>query len=289
MRKHGNHPGRGGPTPGQQRSDVGFTLVEVSIIIMVLAILSGILLPQIGVFLRDARFARAREDVASIGVAIMQLLKDTGESSLYLEPQGRWRTPERIDESAEQPPIGLLIGDGDTPDGGSWVENWRHALGDEVTESVTDFNNAGIRAGIVDTFANHLIQNHPADIDHHGAVGGSSARYRTPADMAAGDFSSGIGGGLQFDPISGQGFNSEFAWRGPYLDAVRPDPWGNRYMANVLWFTMPQLQDSSGFIRPIIVLSAGPDEEIDTPFESASGFILGDDDIAYPVAYGSLR
>lgn len=289
MKEHRNHQVRCGPAPGQQRSEVGFTLVEVSIIIMVLAILSGILLPQIGVFLRDARFARAREDVAAIGVAIMQLLKDTGESTLYVEPQGRGRTPERIDESGEQPPVGLLVGDGDTPDGGSFFESWRQPLGGEVTDGVTDFGGAMIRAGIVDTFANHLIQNAPADVFQTVAVGGSSERYRTPADMVTGDFSSGIGGGLQFDPISGQGFNSEFAWRGPYLDAVRPDPWGNRYMANVLWFTMPQFRDASGFVRPIIVLSAGPDEEIDTPFDAIGGFILGDDDIAYPVAYGSLR
>ena len=38
-----------------------------------------------------------------------------------------------------------------------------------------------------------------------------------------------------------------------------------------------------------MVLSAGPDEEFDTPFGSVGGFVLGDDDIAYPVSYGSLR
>jgi len=289
MRKRQSRGGPQGPDPQTGASSSGFTLVEVSIIVMALAILSAILLPQIGVFLRDARFARAREDVAAIGVAMMQLLKDTGESSFYIEPQGRQRTPERIDESAEQPPVGLLIGDGDTPDGDSETSSWRGPLGGEVTDGATDFGFVAVRQGIVDTFANHLIQNHPADVYQVGGVGSSSKRYRTPADMAGGDFSSGVAGGLQFDPISGQGFNSEFAWRGPYLDGVRPDPWGNRYMANVLWLTMPQFGDSSGFMRPVIVLSAGPDEEIDTPFESVGGFMLGDDDIAYPVAYGSLR
>lgn len=267
----------------------GFTLVEVSIIVMALAILSAILLPQIGVFLRDARFARAREDVAAIGVSMMQMLKDTGESSFYMEPQGNWRSPERIDNSSEQRPIGLLIGDGDTPDGGSEVWSWREPLGAYVGSSNTDYGNVDVAGGKVDTFANHLIQNNPADFWHLGGTGNAWERYRTPADMEGGDFSSGVPGGLQFDPISGSGFNSEFAWRGPYLDAVRPDPWGNRYMANVLWLTMPQWGDASGYIRPVIVLSAGPDEEIDTPFESVGGFILGDDDLAYPVAYGSLR
>lgn len=278
---------------GSSRDDgggqLGFTLVEVSIIVMTLTILSAILLPQIGVFLRDARFARAREDVAAIGVSIMQLLKDTGESALYREPQGHWRSPRRIDASDSIQPVGLLIGDGDVPDGGSEHWDWRASLGQEVPRAGTDFGDVWVPEGIVDTFANHLIQNNPADTDMGGGTGASWERYRTPADMAAGDHSAGVPNGLTFDPIGGQGFNSEFAWRGPYLDAVRPDPWGNRYMANVLWFTMPQGGDSSGFIRPVIVISAGPDEEIDTDFELVGGFVLADDDIAYPISYGSLR
>jgi type II secretory pathway pseudopilin PulG len=272
----------------QIRNSRGFTLVEVSIIVMALAILSAILLPQIGVFLRDARFARAREDVAAIGVAMMQLLKDTGESSFHAAPQGNWRSPQRFSESEGQP-IGLLIGDGDTPDGRDRFYDWRTPLGSSIANAGTDFADVWMNDAIVDTFANHLIQNNPADVNHEGGAGESWERYRTPADMVGGDYSSGVPGGLQFDSASGQGFNSEFAWRGPYLDAVRPDPWGNRYMANVAWFTMPQGADSSGFIRPIIVLSAGPDEEVDTPFDSIGGFVLGDDDIAYPVSYGSLR
>ncbi len=239
-------------------------------------------------FLRDARFARAREDVAAIGVSMMQMLKDTGESSFHASPQGNWRSPRRVSYNNGEP-VGLLIGDGDTPDGDERFYDWRYALGETVTSSGTDFADAWVNEGLVDTFANHLIQNNPADVYHEGGTGQSWERYRTPADMATGDYSSGVPGGLQFDGASGQGFNSEFAWRGPYLDAVRPDPWGNRYMANVLFLTTPQGEDSAGFIRPVIVLSAGPDEEVDTAFSSVGGFMLGDDDIAYPVSYGSLR
>ena len=54
--------------------DRGFTLIEVSIILLTLVILSSIMLPQMGVFLRDARFARAREDVAAIGVAMIDIV-----------------------------------------------------------------------------------------------------------------------------------------------------------------------------------------------------------------------
>ena len=267
----------------------GFTLVEVSIIVMVLAVLSAILLPQIGVFLRDARMARAREDVAAIGVAMMQMLKDTGESAFYCDGQVVGRTPPRTSTARGTHSIGLLIGDGDTPDAGFGRE-WTVPLGEEVPTPSTDFAGLSIPAGIVDTFANQLVQNNPAGASGAG-TGLPWRRYRTPADMRSGDPSAGVPGGLQFDPTSGHGFNSEFAWRGPYLDAIRPDPWGNRYMANTLWLALPQGRGSgaAGFMRSVVVLSAGPDEEIDTPFGSVGGFVHGDDDIAYPVAYGSLR
>ncbi len=265
----------------------GFTLVEVTIIVTTLAILSAIMLPQMGVYLREARFARVREDVGAIGVAIMQLLKDTGESALYKEPQGNWRSPQRIGSNDGGEPIGLLVGDGDTPDGNDY--SWRASLDDHVPAASTDFGNVWIPSGLVDTFANHLIHNNPGGGDNWNGVGSPWARYRTPAEMTSGDHSSGQPNGLQFDPSAGEGFNSDFAWRGPYLDAVRPDPWGNRYSANVLWFTIPQGGNSSGFNRPIVVISAGPDEEIDTDFSSSGGFVVGDDDIAYPVAFGSLR
>lgn len=270
-----------------KRSQAGFTLVEVAIIVMVLAILSAILLPQIGGFLRDARYARAREDVGAIGVAMMQLLKDIGESSFYTEPQGNWRSPYRIGENDGEP-VGLLIGDGDTPDGeDQW--DWREPFGGQVSSAGTDFGDVWVKEGVVDSFANHLIQNDPSNFDTSAGAGPDWRRYRTPADMIGGDYSAGVPGGLLFDGVGGQGFNSEFGWRGPYLDAVRPDPWGNRYMANVLWLTMPQGAASSGFMRTVVVVSAGPDEEIDIPFGLVGGFAGADDDIAYPVAYGSLR
>jgi hypothetical protein len=219
----------------------------------------------------------------------MQMLKDTGESAFYISGQAIWRTPPRVDHH-DIFPVGLLIGDGDTPDVYDGWE-WRAPLGDQVTgASTADFGATPMPPGIVDTFANQLIQNNPADFNDGGA-GADWHRYRTPSDMVSGDYSAGVPGGLQFDPGTGQGFNSEFAWRGPYLDAVRPDPWGNRYMSNVLWLSLPQGPgaQSSGFIRAVIVISAGPDEELDTPFGSVGGFLLRDDDVAYPVAYGSLR
>lgn len=61
-------------------------------------------------------------------------------------------------------------------------------------------------------------------------------------------------------------------WRGAYINApINPDPWGNRYAVNVNYFRTTTTND-------VFVLSAGPDEEINTAF-TMNGAIPGGDDI----------
>ena len=60
-------------------------------------------------------------------------------------------------------------------------------------------------------------------------------------------------------------------WKGAYLTApINPDPWGNRYMVNVQYI--------GASTNDVVVLSAGPDEEIDTAF-TANPVTAGDDDL----------
>ncbi len=108
--------------------------------------------------------------------------------------------------------------------------------------------------------------------------------------MLNGGTSSGIPGGLVFGSDSGQGFNSLFAWRGPYInDNVDPDPWGNRYMANVFGMYVPADIDSDGFSTAVVCYSAGPDEEVDTDFNQPGGWFTGDDDFTALVTSGGGR
>lgn len=260
----------------------GFTLVEVSIILLVLVILAAILLPNLGDFNRAARYARVKEDVGALCVALAKMLEDTGESAFW-EWGGRGdggydsNTPLRDT-------VGLLIGDGDTPTM-NWDElvddgfHWQLPYGDAFSEP------RGLSGEdewfIVDTFANHLIQNTP--------VGDQANAYRTPTDMLSGATSADMPGGLLFDSESGQGFNSRFAWRGPYLpDSVDPDPWGNRYMANVFALLIPA-GHGEGFASAVVCYSAGPDEEIDTAFNQPGGWYTGDDDITALLSVGGNR
>ena len=74
------------------------------------------------------------------------------------------------------------------------------------------------------------------------------------------------GNALNFYPVTGNNI-----WKGPYLNSPNdPDPWGNRFMVNVLYM------DASS--NDVVVLSAGPDEAIDTLF-TANPVTAGDDDI----------
>ena len=60
-------------------------------------------------------------------------------------------------------------------------------------------------------------------------------------------------------------------WRGPYMDKLSPDPWGARYAVNV-----GLLEQPGG--HAVMVVSAGPNGIIETPFETV-GLQTGGDDV----------
>ena len=68
-------------------------------------------------------------------------------------------------------------------------------------------------------------------------------------------------------PTDGGGFGR---WRGPYMDKVSPDPWGHRYAVNIGVAERP-----GG--HTIVVVSAGPNGVVETPFETVGVGTIGDD------------
>ena len=52
------------------------------------------------------------------------------------------------------------------------------------------------------------------------------------------------------------------SWRGPYLAQMKKDPWGTKYYVNIGHFAQDDL-------KAVLVLSAGPDKQIDTPIDQA--------------------
>jgi prepilin-type N-terminal cleavage/methylation domain-containing protein len=100
--------------------------------------------------------------------------------------------------------------------------------------------------------------------------------------------SSGIGDTLESQivlntpgyPTNPAGDPTRMAWRGPYIEQLRPDPWGNAYLVNVE-FLWPENETN---IQPVYVLSAGPDEMVQTNFgQSGPGMVVSGDDIVFRI------
>jgi hypothetical protein len=76
-----------------------------------------------------------------------------------------------------------------------------------------------------------------------------------------------------YSVLAPAGTGSSRGWRGPYLEAgIRLDPWGHRYAINISAL-------SSGASRTVVV-SAGPNGQIETAFQGEAIFAGGDDLIA---------
>lgn len=203
----------------------GITLIEATIVLMVIAILAAAAAPVTARALDRARLARAVTDLQALKVAMTNFFAPT-DLSVY--------TGFTNNGLAAGTTITMLVGDGDAPTENSLGGDDNGALAGAVMRW-DDPVSAG--APIIDYFERHLVLNTP------------------------------IGGGAY--PTAGAGTT----WRGTYINApVDPDPWGNRYMANTKWLRDAPLTTDT------FLLSVGPDEEIDTPFQK-NGITPGDDDL----------
>lgn len=261
------------------RRNGGWSLIELTIILIVLSILSAILVPVIGRYVHNAKIVRAREDCGALSSVIWMFIEDTANSHFLQDGspdpiQGASRSlggGSAPDQTAPNR-VNLMVGDGDIPElGPNGDARWL----------------AKVNFGGVDFMAYHLVTNRPGNAPIHA--------YRTPTDLGKGPINA--PDDPMFSRESSGGFNSEFAWRGPYISApIDPDPWGNRYACNVK-FLDPQDESSNinaalgtdsgnGYEQDVVVLSAGPDEEVDTRY-AVDGLASGDDDLACVISSNS--
>jgi type II secretory pathway pseudopilin PulG len=235
------------------------SLVEATIILMVMATLTAIIAPSVRGSIRDAQQATAKEDTAAIGGALARMLTDVGEA-WFVRNGARTGTATNQGGPSHgaNTRVDLLVSAGAIP-----------TLTATARGAGTDWN-AAVDNAAIQTMENYLVLNTP---------GGSSANaYRTGATMT---------GTGNFDPDSGAGFNAPYAWRGAYLTGpIGSDPWGNRYMANVEFLARTQGTTGSGSAKDVLVLSAGPNERTDTVFE-VDGAAGGGDDIVALVSGGT--
>jgi type II secretory pathway pseudopilin PulG len=236
----------------------GFTLVEVTIILLVLVILSTIMLPQLGNFNRLARFVKVKKELGGLCANFKKFLDEVMVSGPFEQPGGGTHPPEW--------PIGLLVGPGSAPanavgldhktDFGDWSSPAPSGSGTVIVE--TDIYGAESTPFLTDRIENHLQRNDPL------GFGGSSTldRYKNAID----------------DPRVG----AFFGWRGPYFDEIGADPWGTRYGINS--FGLHHSPSGYTFSTAVVCYSAGPNKVADTGMnqpagEAPFGWVTGGDDL----------
>src|SRR3954469_19865951 len=90
----------------KRNSERGMSLVEATIILMVLARLTAAISPSIADYTNDARQVKAKEDVEAIGTGILRMLKDTGSRCLRTAGTPDCTVATRVD---------LLVSGGNDP------------------------------------------------------------------------------------------------------------------------------------------------------------------------------
>jgi len=214
----------------------GLSLVEVTIMLLVLMTLTGVLAPSMMDFIRDAQWVKAKEDCEAIGVSVVRLTRDIGPC-LKFDAAGACTKANRVD---------LLYSDG--PD---------VTAADVGGEAAAGFDGGGTIAGPLNW---HTDSARGDSMQHQFVDNGSGPGYSAPADMGSDNFA-GPGAGL--------------GWRGAYLSSpVGPDPWGHRYLVNTVFLAVArdaepgtgEGQRSGGWSHDTFCISAGPNGQYETPF-----------------------
>lgn len=116
----------------RSRTQKGFTLLEITIVLAVIAILGLILAPSIVSFLSQSRLARAKNDVRNLAHAVEEFFHDNG-----FHPQ--WADGSRTRK------IQILISEGAVGDAQPGAEPW-----------------LSTQPNVIDLISNQLVNNRPS-------------------------------------------------------------------------------------------------------------------------------
>jgi type II secretory pathway pseudopilin PulG len=254
----------------------GFTLVEVSILLTVVVILSATITPVMSGAIDSARLSAARAEMVAISWALQAFLDDIGcvfvpqnqgDGESRSSRGGRARSDSLVIAPTQSAPAQPPTGSGSHSRalsatlGASACSAPSVCTGDavEILISAGDIPALGPEGDDfwvdppdgewVDFLEYYLISNTPGD----------DAGRRFPTLDDCGDVIADLFSGVR-------------AWQGAYLNVGAGDPWGNRYAISTHLLTQTTGED-------VVILSAGPDLEIDSQFYM-DGFVPGDDDLA---------
>jgi prepilin-type N-terminal cleavage/methylation domain-containing protein len=132
-----------------KKSNRGFTLIEMVVVLAVIGILAAILTPTIAKNINDSKIARASNEVQVIAAAVASFYKDLG----------RWPTSNGTAGNPDY--LYMLFGPGDVyTNAGAGTANWL---------STAAWGTATARG---DLFLNHLVQNAPEGVPNSYATTG---------------------------------------------------------------------------------------------------------------------
>ncbi len=178
----------------------GLSLVEVTIMLFVLMLLTGVLAPSIMDFVRDAQWVKVKEDCEAIGVSVARLARDVGPC-LKFNGTGPCTKTNRVD---------VLYSDG--PD---------VTPADMSGDATADFYGGAATATELNW---HKDDSRGDSMEHQLVDNGGGPNYPSPGDLGN-------------DQAPGPSFG--LGWRGAYLSPpIGPDPWGHRYLVNTVFLAM---------------------------------------------------
>jgi type II secretory pathway pseudopilin PulG len=241
------------------RAEQGLSLVETTIVLVVLSVLTAVVAPAAGSYIEGARNTKAKKDAETIGAAMDQLLGNTGMLCLSLNGSSCANsTTGRVELLVSGAAVGL-----NEPT----VVTTSFAA-PASTASATSLNWAGGTGEVADARRDLMDRQFVTNAAGYTAVGFTG------------------GGG----PKAGIG------WRGAYLNGpIDVDPWGYAYQANTVFLAVASDaadgtgagQRRGGWTNNVMVISAGSNGVIQTAFGSTGASGAGDD-IVY-VVQGATR
>lgn len=219
-------------------SQRGMSMVEATIILMVLAILTAVLAPTINNYVNDARRVKAQEDTEAIGITLVQMLKDMGAPFPLIDPAAalatRYNMANRVELLYSRGNVGAAVG--------------ADVATDATAGPVADRNWDDASAAGVEALEDHLVTNAALYTDANP----------TPS-------------GVQFGIIGWRGpYFTKLAGGDPwgYRYVV-----SSLYLG---WATNADHADG-GWDADAIVLSPGPNGRVETAFNHSVGELAADD------------
>ena len=212
------------------KNRAGLSLVEVTIMLLVLMLLAGVLAPSIMDFVRDAQWVKVKEDCEAIGISVARMMRDV-PPCFRLVGTDACTVDNRVD---------LLWSDGTTAGAIS-----------PTSSASTNYTLAGGNAtGPLNWDTNITPQD--GSMEQHLVRNDLLVPYPVPNVLYPRTIPTG--------PQQGTG------WRGAYLSApIGPNPWGGAYMVNSAFlstatdaYAEAEGQNGTSWNRDVFCLSGGP-------------------------------